>query len=199
MPRTCRAVFLDRDGVINEMHLDPEHGTIDSPTNPDQFKLLPGANDGIKMLNEIGFIVIVVSNQPGVAKGKLTNNLLKEITAKMVSELAKEGAHVDAVLYCLHHPEAILEEYRVECECRKPKAGLLLQASERYAIDLKSSFMIGDGITDIETGKAAGCRTIWLGQWKCEHCELIDGRDCNPDFVSSNLLEAAGLIKSLGV
>src|SRR4051794_22929050 len=115
------AVFLDRDGVINAMWYDAEHGTVDSPSNPSQFRLLAGAAAAIARLNAVHLPVIVVSNQPGIAKGKLVPTLLDQITARMHELLAAEGAHVDAVYYCLHHPDAHVREYHATCDCRKPR------------------------------------------------------------------------------
>src|SRR5947209_7370654 len=141
--KQCRAVFLDRDGVINAMWCEPESGAIDSPKNPSQFKLMPGVSGAIKTLRDRGFLTIIVSNQPGIAKGKLTPQMLEEMTQKMHTYLNTTGAEIDAVYYCLHHPQAVLSEYRAVCNCRKPKPGLLLQAAAEWNIDLESSYMIG--------------------------------------------------------
>src|SRR5689334_7999700 len=118
-----RAAFLDRDGVINRMFLHTEFGTIDSPANPEQFELLPGAGAAIAELNRLGLLVIVVSNQPGIAKGKFTAALLAAIEHKMIVAIKEAGGHLDAVYYCLHHPDAVLDEYRASCDCRKPQPG----------------------------------------------------------------------------
>ena len=189
-----RAAFLDRDGVINAMWWDPDFGTVDSPANPEQFRLLAGVTQGIEMLRSMGLLVIVVSNQPGIAKGKMIPELLRGITEKMHVELARAGTKLDGVYYCLHHPEATLMEYRVICECRKPKPGLLLQAAKELNIDLAGSVMIGDGTTDIEAGRAAGCTTLWLGKMKCDQCTAFLNRNTGPDLVAESLPEAARLI-----
>jgi len=189
-----RGVFLDRDGVINRMVYDAEHGTVDSPTNPDQFELLPGAAEAIRMLNEMGLPVVVVSNQPGIAKGKMTATLLEAITAKMCTGLAAVGARLDGIYYCLHHPEAALPEYRVQCECRKPKPGLLQRAANELGLSLANSWMVGDGLTDVLAGKAAGCTTVWLGTLKCDVCQLAREKDAIPDWVASDLPEAVRMI-----
>jgi D-glycero-D-manno-heptose 1,7-bisphosphate phosphatase len=112
----------------------------------------------------------------------------------MHRELAQAGAHLDAVYYCLHHPEALLEEYWVTCNCRKPKPGLLQKAAEELDIDLEASYMIGDGLTDVLAGKGVGCTTIFLGNCKCETCNVMDELDARPDFLAPNLLEAVRLI-----
>jgi D-glycero-D-manno-heptose 1,7-bisphosphate phosphatase len=188
------AVFLDRDGVVNAMCYDADHGIIDSPTTPDQFRLLPGVARAIRRLRAAGFLVVVVSNQPGVGKGKLTGALLDAITTRMYQELQQGGAALDGTYYCLHHPEAVIDEYRGACECRKPKAGLLLRAQRELQIDLTRSFMVGDGLTDVQAGKLAGCRTIWIGQMKCDWCQAMDGANAMPDWVSPNLVNATDLI-----
>ena len=125
-----RAVFLDRDGVINRMVYNSEFGLVDSPQNPEEFKLLPGVGEAIRLVNETGFLVVVVSNQPGVAKAKFTLDILEAMTQKMHDELAQAGAHLDGVYYCLHHPQAVVGSYRTTCTCRKPAPGLLIQAAE---------------------------------------------------------------------
>lgn len=185
-----RAVFLDRDGSINSMVYNPNFGLVDSPRSPEEFRLLPGVAEAIRLINEMGLLAVVVSNQPGIAKGRCTPKTLKAITQKMHRELAQAGAHLDAAYYCLHHPEALWEEYRVTCNCRKPKPGLLQKAAEELGIDLKASYMIGDGLTDILAGKAVRCTTVFLGNYKCEICNVMDELDARPDFLAPNLLEA---------
>ncbi len=151
-----RAVFLDRDGTLNAMVYNPDFGLVDSPANPLEFTLLPGACAAIRRINQAGMLAVVVSNQPGVAKGKFTPAILMQITQKMHGELQHNGAKLDAVYYCLHHPEAALDDLRLTCECRKPKPGLLLRAAQELDIDLARSFMVGDGITDIQAGRKRG-------------------------------------------
>ena len=190
-----KAVFLDRDGVINAMVYDADHGLVDSPANPDQFALLPGAGQAVRTLNEMGWLTIVVSNQPGIAKGKLTPTLLDAITSKMHEELAQEGTRLDAVYYCLHHPDAVLDEYRVTCECRKPKPGLILQAAADLDVDLHRAYMIGDGVVDVQASRAAGCRTIFIGRRKCDVCRMFYENGGLPDHFVSNLSEAVAIIR----
>lgn len=190
-----RAVFLDRDGVINGMVYDAEHGLVDSPQSPDQFCLLPGVGDAVRLINEMGLLAVVVSNQPGVAKGKSTPALLEATTAKMERQLAESGARLDGVYYCLHHPEAVRQEYRVACECRKPKPGLLYQAAATLGIDLSRSYVIGDGLTDVLAGKVARCTTILLGSYRCDTCRLMAQLEARPDLVAPSLLEAVESIR----
>jgi D-glycero-D-manno-heptose 1,7-bisphosphate phosphatase len=189
-----RGVFLDRDGVINRMVYDAEHGTVDSPANPDQLEMLPGAAEAVRALNDLGLPVIVVSNQPGIAKGKMTLALQEAITSKLHAGLAAAGAHLDGVYYCLHHPDAALPEYRIRCDCRKPEPGLLLRAAGELGVQLTDSWMIGDGLVDVQAGKAAGCITVWLGAWKCDMCQIARNENATPDLVAQDLAEAVRLI-----
>jgi D,D-heptose 1,7-bisphosphate phosphatase len=189
-----QAVFLDRDGVINELVFFPEHGIIDSPLNPKQFKLLPGAAEGIRALNDLGFKVIVVSNQPTVAKGKSTQALFEKIRLKMKKLLEKEGAHVDAEYYCMHHPNAAVQELKMKCDCRKPEPGLILKAAKDFDLDLSKSYLVGDGITDIKAGNAVGCKTILIGELKCDLCRRMEDENVKPDVIARSLLEASKLI-----
>ena len=150
------AVFLDRDGVINAYVYNSELGTVDSPAHPDEFVLLPGSAQAIAELNCLGLPVIVVSNQPGIAKRRFNSALLTAMTEKMHAETRIAGGCLDAVYYCLHHPQSLLPEYRVDCDCRKPSPGLLVRAAEELGLDLAKSYMVGDGVTDIVAGARAG-------------------------------------------
>ncbi|HVG21833.1 MAG TPA: HAD family hydrolase [Blastocatellia bacterium] len=192
-----RAVFVDRDGVINRMFFDPEHGTADSPANPDQFALMPGAGKAIAALNHLGLLVIVVSNQPGIAKGKFTRAALEAMEGKMVRGLEAEGARLDAVYNCLHHPDASVDEYRVRCECRKPLPGLLVKAAREWEVDLAGSYMVGDGVTDIAAGRAAGATTLFVNSRKCYNCDALAAHGAWPDYIVGDLGEAATVIQSL--
>ena len=189
-----RAVFLDRDGVINPYVCNPEFGTIDSPATPDEFVLAAEVPQALKALHELGFLLIVVSNQPGIAKGRFSRELLEATTQTMNVEC---GGLLDAVYYCLHHPQAVLPQYRQACDCRKPKPGLLLQATREWDVDLASSYMIGDGMVDIQAGKAAGVHTIFIGSRKCYLCEEFERLGVVPDFVAENLNAAAEIIRTV--
>jgi D-glycero-D-manno-heptose 1,7-bisphosphate phosphatase len=190
-----RAVLLDRDGTINELAYFPEFGIIDSPLNPDQFKLVPKAAEAIRSFNKMGLKVIIVSNQPAIAKGKTTMRLFEEIRAKMRKLLEEAEARIDAEYYCFHHPEAKLPEFRVQCECRKPKPGLLLKAAKDFNLDLKECFMVGDGVTDVMAGKAVGCKTILVGRLKCDLCRVMDDLGVKPNYVVPNLNHASEIIR----
>jgi D-glycero-D-manno-heptose 1,7-bisphosphate phosphatase len=185
-----RAVFFDRDGVINELVYHQEQEVIDSPFAPGQFKLVHGITRALKALHNGVYLAILVSNQPGIAKGHMTLNNFRLIRQKMNSELMKEGAELDGEYYCLHHPEALVEEYRVQCDCRKPLPGLLFKAARENDIDLKQSWMIGDNLSDIQAGKAAECRTILIGTAKCDLCRLMTEKNIFPDKIFGNVAEA---------
>jgi len=192
-----RAVFLDRDGVMNRYVYNPETGTVDSPSNPSEFSLLPGVAGAVTAFNRLGLLTIVVSNQPGVAKGKFRKELLEQMTKKMVAALVASDARVDEVCYCLHHPHASVPEYRVNCDCRKPKPGLVLRAAEKWGIDLGGSYMVGDGITDLEAGVAAGTKTLFVNPRKCYLCEELARQGVQPDYFVSSAAEAATVIRSI--
>ncbi len=189
-----KAIFLDRDGVINQLVFYHEQGIIDSPYTIAQYKLIDGVCDAINLFHQQGFKVVVVSNQPGVAKGYIDLAMFEALRNKMKSDLAAGGALVDGEYYCLHHPEAAVPEYRIVCDCRKPKPGLLLRAAHELSLDLAGSWMIGDNFTDVQAGAAAGCRTILLGRAKCELCRLLDENNTHPDFIASNITEAAKIV-----
>jgi D-sedoheptulose 7-phosphate isomerase len=190
-----RAVFLDRDGVINRYAYNPELGTVDSPAHPSEFQLLPGAADAIGEFNRLGVPVIVVSNQPGIAKGKLSPRLLDAINEEMRVQLAREGARLDAVLYCRHHPEAVFDEYRVDCDCRKPKAGLLFRAANERSLDLSQSFLLGDDVPDILAGRAAGVTTMLFSPHRCTVCEEFSTRGAVPHHLVRDWKEAVITIR----
>jgi len=140
-------------------------GIMDSS---EHFSLINGVGEAIKKLRENDYKVILVSNQPGIAKGLLSRDIFIKIRKRMNRILAVSETRLDGEYYCLHHPEAVNPRLRTNCECRKPKPGLLLQASREMDIDLAQSWMVGDGITDIQAGKRASCRTILIGRMKCE-------------------------------
>ena len=191
---TNKAIFLDRDGVINELVYHQEQEVIDSPFTVRQFKLLPGVAKAIKSLRQAGYLVILISNQPGMAKGQITAETFEKIQKKMKIEMGKAGASLDGEYYCFHHPEAAIKRYKIKCDCRKPAPGLLLKAAREMNIELGHSWMIGDNLSDIQAGKAAGCRTVLLGKMKCEVCNLMDEKNARPDNISPDLAGAAQYI-----
>lgn len=147
------AVFLDRDGTINE-----QMGYLNHLS---RFIILPGAAEGIRLLNEQHIPVFVVTNQSGLARGYFPPELLDEIHAKMNDLLTAKGARVDGIYICPHHPEAKEEKYRLACNCRKPKPGLFLQAAAEHNIDLSASFVIGDRWSDLKAAAACQPRVFW--------------------------------------
>jgi D-glycero-D-manno-heptose 1,7-bisphosphate phosphatase len=195
-PSARPAVFLDRDGVINPLIYHRDVGIVDSPFTPAQFTVLPRVPKAIRLLNDMELAVVVVSNQPGIAKGHFSLQTLRKFDRKLRAVLARAGAHLDATYYCLHHPDATNKKYRKRCSCRKPGPGMLLRAARELNLSLKDCYMVGDGLTDIEAGNRAGCRTIFVGRWKCEHCNFIRPTNLRPTFAAKDLWEAVSLIHS---
>ena len=191
-----KAVLLDRDGVINALIYHQDAGVIDAPFTRAQFKLLPRVPKAIRMLNDLGLSVAIVSNQPGIAKGHLKPEILKAFERMMLSQIRVEGGHVDRIYYCLHHPEAKIRKLRQRCRCRKPEIGLLEQAAADLQASLDECYMIGDGISDLLAGSRAGCRTIFIGRWKCEICRFTEAPYVRPAFVAKDLWEAAQFIRA---
>jgi D-glycero-D-manno-heptose 1,7-bisphosphate phosphatase len=194
---TQRAVFLDRDGTLNRMVYYPDFGLVDSPANPGEFELLPGVGEAVCAINQMGLLAVVISNQPGVAKGKFTIQLLEDITKKMHQELAKKDGILDAVYYCLHHPDARVDQYRVACNCRKPQPGLLIKAAQELDIDLRQSYMIGDGITDILVGQVVGVTTLFIGNRKCYICDEFSKQKVQYDYIVEDLPCAVKIIQTI--
>lgn len=155
-----KAVFLDRDGTINKY--------IGFLRDIDQFELIEGVAEAIKRINASGYLCIVVTNQPVIARGEVTVPQLEEIHNKMETLLGLEGAYIDGLYYCPHHPhkgfEGEIPGLKFDCECRKPKPGMLLKAAEDFNIDLSKSWMVGDGENDIKAGENAGCKTCLIGK-----------------------------------
>ena len=154
-----KAIFLDRDGTINKY--------VGFLTNIEKFELIDGVSEAIKKINHSEYLCIVITNQPVIARGEVTLEELDEIHNKMQTLLGKDGAYVDGLYYCPHHPDKGFVgeriEYKINCECRKPKPGLILQAAKDFNIDLSQSWMIGDGKNDVLCGKNAGCKTALIG------------------------------------
>jgi D-glycero-D-manno-heptose 1,7-bisphosphate phosphatase len=191
-----RAVFLDRDGVINAALYDPLEGKPDTPYRLEDFRLLAGVARAVRAINEMGFLAVVVSNQPGVAKGKCDYAFLETVNAELTARLGRQKAHLDAIYYCLHHPDAVDESLRADCDCRKPNPGLLLQAARELDIDLAGSFMLGDSLRDIEAGLAAGCRTI-LVDGRRSYFRLGETTRMRPHWTAQNLPAAVEIIRCM--
>lgn len=154
-----KAIFIDRDGTINRY--------IGFLRAPAEFELLPDVVEAIRKINNSGYMAIVITNQPVVARGEVTIDQLQKIHDKMETLLGIGGAYLDAVYYCPHHPDKGFEgevpELKIQCDCRKPKPGMILQAADKYNLDLENSWMVGDSCSDVEAGKAAGCKTALIG------------------------------------
>lgn len=181
-----KAVFLDRDGTIIK-----EVGDL-TLKDIKRAKFFPKAVEAIKTLNRLGFLVVIVTNQPVVARGLATEKEVDEIHAILVRRLAKKGAKIDAVYSCPHHPEATLPKYRVRCRCRKPNIAMILKAAKKFGIGLKKSFIIGDRTADIAAGNRAGMKVILVKTGYAGKDGKFKGR---PDFVAKNLSEAVKIIK----
>ena len=164
-----KAVFLDRDGTINKY--------VGFLRNIDEFELIDGVADAIKKINESGYLAIVVTNQPVIARGEVSFEELQKIHYKMETLLGKEGAYLDAIYYCPHHPHKGFKgerpELKIDCECRKPKPGMLLKAAQDFNIDLSQSWMVGDGENDIRAGQNAGCKTAFIGNGAFEQTVTV--------------------------
>lgn len=156
-----RAVFFDRDGVLNPMVEYPQWG-LDSPISPADFNLYPDAAPGIRDVRAAGYLAILVSNQPGIAKAKYLPEAFEAINIRLTKLLEQADTCLDGRYYCLHHPLASVSEYKLECDCRKPLPGLITVAARDFDIDLGNSFLIGDTIRDLQAAKAAGCEPILL-------------------------------------
>jgi D-glycero-D-manno-heptose 1,7-bisphosphate phosphatase len=168
-----KAVFLDRDGTINKTN-----GFI---SKPEDFGLIDGAAEAIGRINRSGYLAIVVTNQPVIARGEASLEDLQAIHNKMETELGKTGAYLDDIFFCPHHPDRGFPgeraEYKIDCECRKPKPGMFLKAAEKYNIDLSKSFMIGDDARDAEAGIAAGCRAVLIKPDSAEKTALVKDKE----------------------
>lgn len=179
------AVLLDRDGTINE-----QMGYVNHLS---RFHLLPGAARAIRGLNEAGLAVVVVTNQSGLARGYFPESLLEAVHAEMYRLLAQEGARLDGLYVCPHHPEAKEERFRLDCDCRKPRTGLLERAAAELGLDLGRSYMVGDRWSDLRCGAAVGASTILVltGYGLGDAAYVGPGQPVQPDHVAEDLLAAA--------
>ena len=178
-----KAVFLDRDGtiIVHEPYL----------SSPDQLKLLPNAAEGIRLFREQGYLTIIVTNQSGIARGFFDEERLVLIHKKLMRMLEEAGITIDDIYYCPHHTEGVIEQYALDCDCRKPKPKMLLDAARQHRIDLTQSIMIGDSDVDVLAGKNAGCTSVLIRN------NLTDSTNTasitKMDYVVKDLLEAARL------
>ncbi len=188
-----RAVFIDRDGTLSE-----EIGYVNHVS---RFRLLPRSAEAIKKLNDAGVAAVIITNQAGVARGYFPEERILEVHKRMEELLAEGDAKLDGIYYCPHHPSAGEPPYRADCDCRKPKPGLLLRAAKELDLDIESSYMIGDKFSDVELAHNAGCKGILTltgygrGEWEYNREEA----GVTPDFVAEDLLEAVEwILKDLG-
>jgi D-glycero-D-manno-heptose 1,7-bisphosphate phosphatase len=190
-----KAVFLDRDGVINELVYYAEHGIVDAPFTLAQLQVFPGVPEALEKLKVLGYKLVIISNQPGIAKGFFSEDTFMQISQAMRSQLDGSGRLIDGEYYCFHHPQAKIDKYRKDCQCRKPRPGSLIRAAAELDLDLRRSWMLGDGVTDIQAGVGAGCRTILIGKLKCETCAIMAELGVKPDFTAAGLVEAVDIIR----
>lgn len=179
------AVFLDRDGTINE-----QMGYINHLS---RFHMLPGVPEAIRLFNKNGYLVIVLTNQSGVARGYYPISLVEETHTLMKNILNSHDAHIDAIFFCPHYPEGNVKEYAVKCDCRKPGTGMIRQAMGSFDIDMSESYMIGDHFTDLETARNARIRSIMVrtgyGMGVADY--ILPRLDLKPVYVADDLIEAA--------
>jgi len=182
-----RAVFLDRDGTVIRQ--------VELLHNPSELRIFPSASKAIKQINKLGYIVVIITNQPVVAQGIMGPAEVDKIHALLIDRLGKHGAKIDAVYFCPHHPNASIKKYRVVCRCRKPRPGMILRAAKEHGIDLKKSFFVGDSTQDTLAANRAKVKMILV---KTGH----GGKDSwqhggTPDFTAKNLTEATKIITKL--
>lgn len=185
MPDTSRAIFLDKDGTLIE----------NVPHNVDRtrIRLQPGAVDALLLLSGLGYRIIVASNQPGVARGLFPAGALRAVEEHLDDLFLAYGFTLTDCYWCPHDPKGIVEDYAFECDCRKPRPGMLRAAAAAHDLDLARSWLIGDNLDDIEAGKRAGCRTVLLDAARASPGNATPQR--TPDIVVPNLLEAAAAIQ----
>jgi D-glycero-D-manno-heptose 1,7-bisphosphate phosphatase len=183
-----RAIFIDRDGTISE-----EVGYINHPS---RFRVFPYSANAIKLLNEAGWLAVLVTNQAGVARGYFSEDMIQTVHHQLEHDLQQGDARLDAIYYCAHHPSVGEPPYRFDCDCRKPKPGLIRRAAQELDIDLTQSWMIGDRYSDVELARNAGLSAAFVlsgygrGEWEHQR----EGWQSKPDLVSENLLEAVRVI-----
>lgn len=189
----ARAVFVDRDGTINELVPHPQTGLPEAPLAPEDVRLIPGAAAALRDLAAAGWRLVGVTNQPSAAKGIVSCAQQADVQARVIELLRAEGVRFDDFRICPHHPEGVVPELTGDCDCRKPAPGMLLDAARRLDIDLARSWMIGDTDGDVLAGRAAGCRTVLL-----THAPSAHKREgtAGPDAVAPNLEAAAAVLDS---
>jgi D-glycero-D-manno-heptose 1,7-bisphosphate phosphatase len=165
-------VFLDRDGVLNELVIDPDVGQAESPLRASDVRLIPGASAGAAALRGAGYVLVCVTNQPAAAKARVSLDEIDAIQQRVRELLSADGVQLDGWRMCPHHPDGVVAELSIRCACRKPAAGMLLDAARELDLDLSRSWMIGDSSSDIAAGRAAGCRTVLIENPASAHKRL---------------------------
>lgn len=186
------AVFLDRDGVVTELVLNPSTGEYESPRSIVELRLCPNVVSPLHQLQELGYSLFIVSNQPSYAKGKASLQSIKAVARAVEDALGERGVSFQETFYCYHHPEGIVPELTGSCACRKPEPHFLNLASERYGVDLTRSWMIGDRDSDILCGQRAGCRTVLVAN---PHSVQHQGAS-KPNHVAQDIAAAVMVIAS---
>ncbi|HLA13080.1 MAG TPA: HAD family hydrolase [Pyrinomonadaceae bacterium] len=187
-----RAVFIDRDGTISE-----EVGYVNHLS---RFRLFPYAAQAIRLLNDAGWLAIVVTNQAGVARGYFDEEMIQQVHQQLSAELQAAGARLDQIYYCVHHPSIGEPPYRLACDCRKPLPGLITRAAREFSIDLAQSWMVGDRYSDVELARNAAVKSAFVlsgygrGEWEHQR----ESWRYQPDLVSENLLTAVQQITMSG-
>lgn len=190
-------IILDRDGTLNEICLNEDTEMLDSPLSVREFKLLPKVISGLRILKSLGYAVMVVSNQPAAAKGKAALSDIYAVNNRLKDILRKRGVVLDDFLICPHYPSGsphTTERFLIrDCECRKPKPGLLRRAISKFNLDVESSYMAGDSYVDILAGREAKMKTVFLGEYKCDCCQLLKRKI--PDYTFKNLYDFAVFLR----
>ncbi len=172
-------IILDRDGVINRLVIDPEQGTVNSPLHPSQVELIPGSLEAIRNLTKAGFKIAIATNQPAAAKGTTTKANLDDVHASILEAIESAGGKISSSHICFHRAED-------HCRCRKPATGLLEDALKDVSLEQRrKSWMVGDGVTDIEAGTRLELNTAYLGPKRCDHCKCLEERNLHPKIFAN--------------
>ena len=172
-----KAFFLDRDGVINI-----DHGYL---SKPEQFDFNPGVFDACKLIKDAGYAIIIVTNQSGIARGYFSEQAFLQLNNWMIEQFAQKGINIDKVYYCPHHAKKGQGHYLLDCDCRKPKPGMLLKAKEAFDIDMANSVIVGDKVSDMEAGKSAGVRTGYLISSDYHEVQQLEGVTVTDSLLSA--------------
>ncbi len=185
-----KAVFFDRDGVINKLAYNHNTGEYESPHCGGDLELYPWVLESLRQVKDSGYLMFIISNQPSHAKGKTSIENIQAVHNRFHKIVSEFGIKFNEYFYCYHHPEAVIKEYKTDCACRKPKPYFLLKAKEKYGLDLKNCWLIGDCDSDIFCGQAEGLKTILI----CEGKSMNKRGNSQPDFFADNLKNAVDII-----